>query len=539
MALHKDRLNFLTWERKASDIDAPDHQARLKMLETHAGASFGPGVYIAEHAAIHTAQLIMGAHSWVASHALVRGDVEMGDDVSINAYACISGKVRLGHGVRIASHVSIVGFNHGFDDLDTPIYRQPLTTLGIHIHDDVWIGANAVVLDGVTIGKGAVIAAGAVVAKNVPAYAIAAGVPARVVRMRHQTAPLQSPEKLAEIALCTLNAQAVADWRMVLSRHRHNDEYQSADASGNVTRSIRHLCDAVEIASTFDGAREIFDVEQTINRLQAVQEEHTGLFPDPYRQAQHPLRDDPLALYNVLAVGYALECLGSKPLYPIPVVEEQDPASLIKWLETLPWRTRAWHSGATVDAIATALYLNARYFTSGANRHVLFGWLALNADRVTGLWGRSTQDEGFLQPVNGFYRLSRGSYAQFGLPLPYPERTIDSVLDHYRAYAGFSGTQFNACNLLDTIHPLLLCLKQTDHRREEARAIAFSLIAKLSTHWIGQQGYAFAMGQNASLQGTEMWLSVMWLAAELVGLSPCLSFEPRGVHRFSTPIMIS
>lgn len=536
--LRNDRLNFLTWERQTKDVDAPEHQARLVALQTYAGASFGPSVYIAEHAAIYTERLIMGAHSWIAGHALVRGDVDMGDNVSINAYACLSGKVRLGHGVRIASHVSIVGFNHGFDDLDTPIYRQPLTTLGIHIHDDVWIGANAVVLDGVIIGRGAIIAAGAVVAKDVPPYAIAAGVPARVVRMRHQAAALQSPEKSAETALCTLNAQVVADWRAVLSHYHHANGYQSADASGKVTRSIRHLCDAVEIAAGFGGEREIFEVEPTISQLQAIQDKSTGLFPDPYRVPQHPLRDDPIALYNVLAVSYALECLGTKPLHPITLVEDLSPSALIEWLEALPWRTRAWHCGATVDAIATGLYFNARYFTSGSNRHVLFGWLALNADRVTGLWGSPTKDEGFLQPVNGFYRLTRGSYAQFGLPLPYPERAIDSVLGHYRAYEGFSGAQFNACNLLDTIHPLLLCLKQTDHRREEARKIAFSLIERLTTRWISQHGYAFGNGQEPGLQGTEMWLSVLWLAAELVGLSQHLSFKPRGVHRFSTPIII-
>lgn len=136
------------------------------------------------------------------------------------------------------------------------------------------------------------------------------------------------------------------------------------------------------------------------------------------------------------------------------------------------------------------------------------------------------------------YRLTRGSYGQFGLPLPYPERTIESVLAHYRNYHGFSGRHFNACNLLDTILPLLLCLKQTDYRRDDARAIAFSLIDSLSTCWMSQQGYAFANGQEPSLQGTEMWLSVLWFAAELVGLSHCLSFRPKGAHRFSTPLLI-
>ncbi len=535
----QNRLNFLPWERQASDIDDPDHQNRLQALKTYANAQLGAGVYIASHAEIHTERLLMGAHSWIAGYALVRGHVEMGDHVSVNAYACISGKVRIGNAVRIASHVSIVGFNHGFDDLETPIYRQPLTSLGIHIQDDVWIGANAVVLDGVTIGTGAIIAAGAVIAKDVPAYSIVGGVPARVVRMRKQTKPQQSREATAETALQQLDGMAVADWRAVLSHHCQQGEYRSANASGAITRHIRHMCDAIEIATAFDGERDMFDVEHTIQHLQAVQDPHTGLFPEPHQPAQMPLRDDPLAMYNILAVGYALDCLGSKPLHPVHLVEDLTGPALIEWLDCLPWRTRAWHSGATVDAIATALYLNARHFTSGPNQHVLFGWLALNANRVTGLWGGPTPEEGFLQPVNGFYRLTRGSYAQFGLPVPYPEMTINSVLQNYRAYGGFSDTTFTACNLLDTIHPLLLCLKQTNHRREEARDIAFTLINTLSTQWVRQRGFAFVPGQNPSLQGTEMWLSVLWLAAELLGLSHHLSYQPKGVHRFSTPRMMA
>ncbi len=61
---------------------------------------------------------------------------------------------------------------------------QPLTRGPVHIGNDVWIGGRAIILSGVTIGDGAVIGAGAVVARDVPAYGIAAGNPARVVRMR-------------------------------------------------------------------------------------------------------------------------------------------------------------------------------------------------------------------------------------------------------------------------------------------------------------------------------------------------------------------
>ena len=66
-----------------------------------------------------------------------------------------------------------------------PIRSQPLQTKGgIVIEDDVWLGFGVIVLDGVRIGKGAVIGAGSVVTKDIPEGAIAAGIPARVIKMR-------------------------------------------------------------------------------------------------------------------------------------------------------------------------------------------------------------------------------------------------------------------------------------------------------------------------------------------------------------------
>ncbi|MGO7888833.1 DapH/DapD/GlmU-related protein, partial [Rhizobium ruizarguesonis] len=77
-------------------------------------------------------------------------------------------KVTCGNGVRIASHASIVGFNHGFDYPTVPIHRQGVVSIGIVIGDDFWIGANCVILDGATVGDGAVIAAGNRHGRNVP-----------------------------------------------------------------------------------------------------------------------------------------------------------------------------------------------------------------------------------------------------------------------------------------------------------------------------------------------------------------------------------
>lgn len=521
------RLQFLTWDRKPEDVDSPDHRARQAELALRAGASFAPSAYVAADAAIFTTHLVLGEQSWIGGHALVRGDVEFGTHCTVNPYAMISGKVRCGDGVRIASHASLVGFNHGYDDPEVPIYLQKHESLGITIEDDVWVGANAVIVDGVTIGRGAVIAAGAVVSKDVPPMAIVGGVPAKVLRFRGRGRKDDTRKQLE-----ALGDRAAKQWREVLAENFDGEAYVSREHDGEARRSNRHLCDAIEIAAAFGALPPGLDVPATLARLQAVQDGVTGLFPDPFQPPKPGTaqRDDGLALYNVLSTGYAIEVLGGRPLHRVAAVEI--PATELRlWLESLPWRERAWGAGAAVDAIGTALYFNARYFTTGTSRETLFGWLALKQDRGTGLWGSQTADEGLLQPVNGFYRLTRGTYAQFGIAVPRPEAAIDSVLLNHRNYGGFSERTYTACNLLDTIHPLLLCLQQTDHRRVEAEQIARAVIARAGERWIDGKGFAFADGQTPGLQGTEMWLSVVHLSAKLLGVEDSFAFVPKGVHR--------
>lgn len=76
----------------------------------------------------------------------------------------------------IGPNVSIPGANHNFDSIDVPMNMQGNTIKGTIIEDDVWIGANSVILDGIAIGKGSVIGAGSVVAKDVEPYSIVGGV---------------------------------------------------------------------------------------------------------------------------------------------------------------------------------------------------------------------------------------------------------------------------------------------------------------------------------------------------------------------------
>ena len=92
------------------------------------------------------------------------------------------GGITIGDRVYTAPMVQMLAVNHVFDDPTRPMVEQGITAEGIVIEDDVWIGAGAIITDGVRVCKGAVVAAGAVVTQDVPPYTVVGGTPARVLR---------------------------------------------------------------------------------------------------------------------------------------------------------------------------------------------------------------------------------------------------------------------------------------------------------------------------------------------------------------------
>lgn len=110
------------------------------------------------------------------------GDVIIGNGVRIGMSNVLIGPVKIGNNVIFAQNIVTSGLNHGYENIDMPICKQPTTTNEITVEDDCWIGANAVITAGVTIGKHSVIAAGAVVTKNIPPFSIAVGNPAKVIK---------------------------------------------------------------------------------------------------------------------------------------------------------------------------------------------------------------------------------------------------------------------------------------------------------------------------------------------------------------------
>jgi acetyltransferase-like isoleucine patch superfamily enzyme len=97
--------------------------------------------------------------------------------------------LRVGKDVLMANDVQLICGNHTFARRDLPIRAQPPEGHPIVIEDDVWLGASAIVLGGVTVGTGSVVGAGAVVTRSLPPYSIARGVPAKIVGVRGEAPP--------------------------------------------------------------------------------------------------------------------------------------------------------------------------------------------------------------------------------------------------------------------------------------------------------------------------------------------------------------
>ncbi len=99
-------------------------------------------------------------------------------------YLGAGGGITIGKNVTMGAEVSLLAENHSFEDADVLINEQGVTSRGIIIEDDVWIGNRVIILDGVRVAQGAVIGAGAVVTKDVPQLSVVVGNPARVVKTR-------------------------------------------------------------------------------------------------------------------------------------------------------------------------------------------------------------------------------------------------------------------------------------------------------------------------------------------------------------------
>ncbi len=134
-------------------------------------------------------------------------NISLGNDVFIGANArfwCVLSSITIMDHVVFAPNVSIIAGNHSYHIVGKwitdykPSDKRKEDDLPVVIESDVWVGTNVTILNGVRIGRGAIVAAGAVVIKDVPAYAIVGGVPAKVLKYRFTEEEIVRHEELLD-----------------------------------------------------------------------------------------------------------------------------------------------------------------------------------------------------------------------------------------------------------------------------------------------------------------------------------------------------
>ncbi|NBB79909.1 MAG: antibiotic acetyltransferase [Verrucomicrobia bacterium] len=144
-------------------------KCRMRLLKTFVFKlnACGENTYIADGVRIRPNSVSIGLHSFI------------GPD------CCLASKVVIGNWVMLAGRVAIVGGDHRFDVVGSPMIKSGRDACKeVIIEDDAWIGHGAILMHGVRVGFGSIVAAGSVVTKDVPPFSIYGGNPAKLIRKR-------------------------------------------------------------------------------------------------------------------------------------------------------------------------------------------------------------------------------------------------------------------------------------------------------------------------------------------------------------------
>jgi len=202
-AQHKLRLSYMPWlyatlkprHKVWAEAWQAELQAHLMAMET---IVIGRNCFIAPEARLFAEPgrpIIIGDGSYIAADCVIHGPVTLGNGVSINHHSTLDGGrkgIVIGDQSRIAAYCSLYAFNHGLA-ADRPICEQPVTSRGIRLGRDVWLGAHTGVVDGVELGDHAVAGMHSVITKSVAPWCIVAGNPAKKIGQR---SPDQPPESI-------------------------------------------------------------------------------------------------------------------------------------------------------------------------------------------------------------------------------------------------------------------------------------------------------------------------------------------------------
>lgn len=191
---HKQRLSYMPWlyhalkpqQRKWAQQWQLEWQAHLCAMET---VTIADNVFIAPEARIFAEPgrpIIIGSGSYIAADCVLHGPITIGEQVSVNHHVTMDGGragIVIGNYSRIAAYCHLYAFNHGHSS-ERLISEQPVTSTGIRVGADVWLGANVGVVDGVIIGDQVIVGMDSTVTRHLKPGQKYAGSPARWIGQR-------------------------------------------------------------------------------------------------------------------------------------------------------------------------------------------------------------------------------------------------------------------------------------------------------------------------------------------------------------------
>ena len=191
---HKHRLNYMPWlywslkpkNRLWADEWQKEYQEYLMQMET---IEIGENCFISPLAHIFAEpgrKIVIGDNCFIAADCTLHGPITIGNEVAINHHCILDGGrsgIVLANQVRMAAYCHLYAFDHGMD-LGQPIYQQAVTSKGIVLGKDVWLGAHVGIKDGVRIADQAVVGMNSMVTKDVATREIVVGNPAKMIRYR-------------------------------------------------------------------------------------------------------------------------------------------------------------------------------------------------------------------------------------------------------------------------------------------------------------------------------------------------------------------
>jgi acetyltransferase-like isoleucine patch superfamily enzyme len=191
---HKQRLSFMPWlyfslKPKHLEWARPwQNELQAYMMDME-DIEFGENCFVSPDAHLFAEpgrKIIIGDNSFIGADVFLHGPITIGENVGINHHCSFDGGsagIFIGDDCRIAAHCTFYAFNHGMQH-DRKIHEQPSHSKGIHIGNDVWLGAQSGVVDGVNIGDSSVIGMSSLVCKDIPARSKAVGNPCKVISVR-------------------------------------------------------------------------------------------------------------------------------------------------------------------------------------------------------------------------------------------------------------------------------------------------------------------------------------------------------------------